>query len=255
MGCCFYFGLPVVWPVLSAPVAVCWWIQNEWVVTLWVQELRALRAHTGLPQAWLSLFPLQLLILWDQAVQLMLRQWEGEGREEEQEKAVNSKSIFPGGHSPELLERRKGLAGMICKEGVMCPQSGVHGFFPELFIVSVTVSDTHFPHTEHQLPLCQLRVSLHWCQEHNSGAPGEGAAGNGFQEIQCNFCGSQGETWLSALCYRPGQFPFPSLSCGTLVLCYAQLGRSGCTRQRCLAGWKTWCSEEDWQAFLGPFSS
>lgn len=78
-----------------------------------------------------------------------------------------------------------------------------------------------FPHTEHQLPLCQLRLSLHRCQEHDSGAPGEGAGGNGSQEIQRRFCGAQGETWPSALCYKPGQFTFPGLSCGRLcsLLC------------------------------------
>lgn len=84
------------------------------------------------------------------------------GGEEEEEEHVSSKSISPRGCSPEYLERRKEFADMICKEGVMCPQSGMHGaFFQQLFAVDVTVSDAHFPHTEHQLPLCQLRVSLH----------------------------------------------------------------------------------------------
>lgn len=46
---CFYFGLPIVWPVFSAPVAV-YWIQNKWVQELCVQELRALTEHTGLSQ-------------------------------------------------------------------------------------------------------------------------------------------------------------------------------------------------------------
>lgn len=96
---CFYFGLPIVCPPLSAPVTVYWWIQNKGVVTVWVQELRTLTEHTGLLQPQLSLFPLQLLTFWDQVVQLVLRECGGEGEEEEQ---VSSKSISPRGHCREL---------------------------------------------------------------------------------------------------------------------------------------------------------
>lgn len=105
-------------------------------------------------------------------------------------------------------------------------------FFP--LVISVVVSDAWFPHAEYKLSLRQLAVLLHWRQEHDARAPGERAGRYVWKEIQHDFRGTQGKTFLCALCYNPGQFSFLSLTCVTdlwfwwcpVQLCQAEvLGR------------------------------